>query len=381
MKKINRKITKINFYNSNRSKSQIKYLVYHYVGAVSSAKNNADYFYNTFRGASAHYFVDENEIWQVVEDNDASWAVGDDSYVHRECRNSNSISIEMCCKKKNGKWYIEEETIKNAIELGQYLIGKYGFDRKHVLRHYDVTGKICPEPMVRDESKWTNLLDRLFGKTTSSNTNKTESISDVKDYTIKVTTDVLNVRKKAGTNNKIISEVTKGQTYTITKETKVNGVSWGKLKEKEGWICLDYTEKVTIKKPTTSSVYKKMKVNTKEGLNVRSTPGGTKVGALVNGTEVTVIEEQGEWSKIGDKKWVCNRYLKAVSTTSSTSNSTISVKVGSKVKLKTSAEKYVTGETIPNWVKNKTYTVLQVAKNKILLKEIMSWVYLKDLTK
>ena len=45
MKTINRKITRVNYNNSNRSNSQIKYLVYHYVGGVSSARNNADYFY------------------------------------------------------------------------------------------------------------------------------------------------------------------------------------------------------------------------------------------------------------------------------------------------------------------------------------------------
>ena len=63
MKAINKKITRVNYNNSNRSNSQIKYLVYHYVGGVSTARNNADYFYSTYRGASAHFFVDENEIW------------------------------------------------------------------------------------------------------------------------------------------------------------------------------------------------------------------------------------------------------------------------------------------------------------------------------
>ena len=45
--KINRKISVINFYDSNRSKNQIEWIILHYVGAVSTAKNNADYFYST----------------------------------------------------------------------------------------------------------------------------------------------------------------------------------------------------------------------------------------------------------------------------------------------------------------------------------------------
>lgn len=387
--KINKKLTKINFNNTNRSKSQIKYLVYHYVGGVSTAKNNADFFYSTYRGASAHYFVDEKEIWQVVEDNDVSWAVGNDTYKHKECRNTNSISIEMCCKKdKNGKWYIEEETIKRAVELGKSLIAKYNFDRNHVLRHYDVTGKKCPEPMVRDPKKWTALLDDLFGKTststntnTNTSTNKPTTSTNVNEYTVEVTTPVLNVRSQPNTSSKVTTQVKEGGVYTIVSEANAEGMTWGKLKSGAGWISLSFVKKLnsSVNKPATNT-NKKMKVNAKDGLNVRSTPGGTKVGALTHGTEVTVVEEKDGWSKIGDKKWVSSQYLVA-STSSNSSENLTSVKVKDKVKVKSSAKRYVTGETIPDWVKGRTYTVSQIAKNKILLKEIMSWVYLADLTK
>lgn len=389
MMKINKKITLINFSNTNRSKSQIKYLVYHYVGAVSTAKNNADFFYNAYRGASAHYFVDEKEIWQVVEDNDVSWAVGNDTYKHKECRNTNSISIEMCCKKdKNGKWYIEEETIKKSIELGKELVKKYNIDRSHVLRHYDVTGKKCPEPMVREPKQWNNLLDELFDKTSSSTNNNTNNTTtkptestNVSGYTVEVTTDVLNVRKQPGTSDSITTQVKKGEVYTIVAEANAEGMTWGKLKSGAGWISLSFVKKLnsSVNKPATNT-NKKMKVNAKDGLNVRSTPGGTKVGALTHGTEVTVVEEKDGWSKIGDKKWVSSQYLVA-STSSNSSENLTSVKVKDKVKVKSSAKRYVTGETIPDWVKGRTYTVSQIAKNKILLKEIMSWVYLADLTK
>lgn len=51
--------------------------------------------------------------------------------------------------------------------------------------------------------------------------------------------------------------------------------------------------------------------------------------------------------------------------------------VGSKVKV--TGTNYATGETIPAWVKEGTYTVSEITDNKGLLKEITSWVYLKDL--
>lgn len=54
-------------------------------------------------------------------------------------------------------------------------------------------------------------------------------------------------------------------------------------------------------------------------------------------------------------------------------------KVGQKVNVKKSALKYATGQNIPSWVKGKTYTIQQVKSDRVLLKEIVSWVYKKDL--
>jgi hypothetical protein len=53
-------------------------------------------------------------------------------------------------------------------------------------------------------------------------------------------------------------------------------------------------------------------------------------------------------------------------------------KLGQKVKVKKKASKYATGETIPSWVKGKKYTIQQVKSDRVLLKEIISWVYKKD---
>jgi TusA-related sulfurtransferase len=53
------------------------------------------------------------------------------------------------------------------------------------------------------------------------------------------------------------------------------------------------------------------------------------------------------------------------------------LKVGSKVKI--IGRKYATGQMVPNWVKLNTYTVQQIAGDKALIKEILSWVFIKDL--
>lgn len=162
MLKIQKKLTLINrTIVQNRRK---QWIVIHYVGAVSSAKANADYFYDKDRQASAHYFVDEKEIWQIVDDSNIAWHCGANKY-YNDCRNGNSIGIEMCCKKdEDGKLYIDNQTIQNTIELVQMLMKQYGIDIEHVVRHYDVTHKVCPAPFVENESLWVDFKRRISMK-------------------------------------------------------------------------------------------------------------------------------------------------------------------------------------------------------------------------
>ena len=143
---INRKISKYNF--NKGSVSRIKYIVIHYVGALGGAEDNCRYYGGGNRNASAHYFVGFNgEVWQCVEDANIAWHCGASSYKHAECRNANSIGIEMCVRKKNTKsmgatdkdWYFEDATVEAAAELTRYLMNKYGVPASHVIRHYDVT--------------------------------------------------------------------------------------------------------------------------------------------------------------------------------------------------------------------------------------------------
>ena len=153
----------ISLYNySTKTNKQNKYIVIHYVGAVSTAKNNADYFATAYRGASAHYFVDETSIWQSVEDYNNAWHCGATTYKHPDCRNNNSIGIEMCVKKDDsGKWYFEEDTVKNTVELVKSLMEKYNIPIDRVIRHYDVTGKNCPAPYVDNPKEWDKFKSRL----------------------------------------------------------------------------------------------------------------------------------------------------------------------------------------------------------------------------
>ncbi len=162
-------------------KQAVAYLVIHYVGATGDAKNNAKYYSTTpYIGASAHYFVGHRPrptVWASVPEGDTAYHCGAKKYIHPECRNDNSIGVELCCHKDaKGNWYFDPETVNTAVELCRDIVARYGIDRNHVLRHYDVTGKVCPAPFVRDWTAWDDFKIRLFAK------EETELTDEVKNY-------------------------------------------------------------------------------------------------------------------------------------------------------------------------------------------------------
>lgn len=155
-------------YGSFRSTSSIKYLVIHYTANDGDTDEaNGKYFANKVVKSSAHYFVDDDSVTQSVPDNYVAYHCGANKYYHSYCRNANSIGIEMCDTKKNGKHDVTEKTLANTLELAKIIMKKYNIPIGNVLRHYDVTHKICPAYFVSDEGAWLNFKNRL---TSSSGT-------------------------------------------------------------------------------------------------------------------------------------------------------------------------------------------------------------------
>lgn len=169
--KINEYLSEYN--QQSRNGSVQRYITIHYVGAISSAKNNCIYFAGGNRNASAHFFVDKH-IWQSIPLSKAAWHCGGGyqdygnsvvdgnrgATLHGICINNNSIGIELCCKKKNGRIVPTEEAINTAIPLVQWLMDKYNIPASRVVRHFDVTGKCCPNGYISKKS-WAKLHAKL----------------------------------------------------------------------------------------------------------------------------------------------------------------------------------------------------------------------------
>lgn len=165
-------IANIKNFASKRLLGKIKYIVIHYTANDGDTdESNAKYFKNNVVKSSAHYFVDDDSITQSVEDNYVAWHCGGSRYnnykktggakFYGKCTNTNSLGIEMCDTVKDGKHNVSIRTLNNTIDLVKKKMKEYNIPADRVIRHFDVSGKICPKYFVEDEKAWKEFKAKL----------------------------------------------------------------------------------------------------------------------------------------------------------------------------------------------------------------------------
>lgn len=143
----------------------IKYLAIHYTAGASSAPGRAKGMKSSWeksKRASADFGVDDTTMVQFNPDpkNYKCWSVGDNKNpysgggrLYGIATNANTISIEICSNLKSGTsasktnhegWYFTEAALNNAVRLAKILMKKYNIPLERVVRHYDISGKVCP---------------------------------------------------------------------------------------------------------------------------------------------------------------------------------------------------------------------------------------------
>lgn len=133
-------------------------IVVHYTANPGTdAEDNRNYFNNLPRlnkekkkpvYASSHFVIGlEGQIVQCIPTKEMAYASND--------RNSDTIAIECCHPDNSGKF--NSLTYESLVELLAYLCVKFDLDEQDIIRHYDVTGKLCPKYYVKNEEKWEKL--------------------------------------------------------------------------------------------------------------------------------------------------------------------------------------------------------------------------------
>ena len=316
-------ITKENLSEVPRSRgsNKIEFIVVHYLG-VPNADNPNLYgggyggHYNIKRDGSIYKAADPKTavVWHCGGGLQGS---GGHSF-YQICTNFNSIGIEcgVCytdtsVKDASGdsdQWYFTTETQESLVWLVSKLMDEYGISADHVIRHYDVTGKICPNPYVKNNKlrtswTWEEFKSRLAeyrqsGGYATEGSAAAPVASDAwyrvrkswgdaasqvgafkvldnaktcadehpgyyvfdpdgkKVYTPKASVAVpflvrvkirdLNIRTGPGTDHAKTGQYTGIGVFTIVEvaDGKGSDAGWGRLKSGAGWCSLDYCQKI-----------------------------------------------------------------------------------------------------------------------------------------
>ncbi|MGN1205894.1 MAG: N-acetylmuramoyl-L-alanine amidase family protein [Eubacterium sp.] len=95
--------------------------------------------------ASSHFVIGlDGKIIQCIPLEEMAYASNN--------RNSDTVSIECCHRKESGEF--TEKTKQSLIQLCVYLCIKFDLTQEDLIRHYDVTGKICPKYFVEHPKAW-----------------------------------------------------------------------------------------------------------------------------------------------------------------------------------------------------------------------------------
>lgn len=130
--------------------AQVRGIVIHYTANPgSSAKANRDYFEGLKDAqttkASSHFIIGlDGEIIQCIPSTEISYASND--------RNKDTLSIECCHPDETGQF--NASTYQSMVDLTGWLCQRFGLTSQDVIRHYDVTGKLCPKYFVEHADAW-----------------------------------------------------------------------------------------------------------------------------------------------------------------------------------------------------------------------------------
>lgn len=147
-------------YSRRTGGGKIDWIVIHYTG-ISTAKGRAAGVARSLQSRNAtvstHYLVGDDGIIQLVREKQKAWHVGAQK-PENKCAacNNNSIGVDLVERKLDPKsscvydtdWFFTPYVFDLAAQLVADIAVRNNIHPDHIVRHYDVTGKLCPRPFV-----------------------------------------------------------------------------------------------------------------------------------------------------------------------------------------------------------------------------------------
>ena len=129
-----------NFSKKTRSKTKIKYVIFHYTGMQTEIES-LKRLRNIKTKVSCHYHINrKGEISQLVKENRVAWHAGKSRWKDLKNLNESSIGIELENKgHRFGYQNFPNLQIKSLIKLCKRLKKKYNFKKENFLGHSDIS--------------------------------------------------------------------------------------------------------------------------------------------------------------------------------------------------------------------------------------------------
>lgn len=218
-------------YNRQARTDAPRYIAVHYTadGKPDShtAYNSMLYFSRANRDASAHFFIDNYDIYEFADPARWScWHVGDGHGAYG-ITNQNSIGIEVV---QDGNAPFSDEEVRKLAWLVQRLMAQFGIPASRVVRHYDASRKACPWYYTPEgaggDAAWRALHAAITGGAAP------EPSGDAGEGfggTYRCTVDALNVRDAPGLSGSVVAQYGLGQTVVLDDwYVSADGFIWGR---------------------------------------------------------------------------------------------------------------------------------------------------------
>lgn len=249
----------------------VKGLMIHSVGCPQP---KASVFYGNWNKTSAKVCVhavlqEDGTVLQLLPWNRRGWHCGSGN---NGSGNNTHIGVEMTepntIKYTGGAGFTDSnptttkifalKTYRTAVELFAFLCKKYGLDPEAdgvIISHSEGCKRGIASNHGDVEHIWNkfgltmvqfrkDIKKEMGGTADKPTASEPTGNQPTNGYKVRITADVLNVRKGPGVNYDIATRVKENEVYTIVGESKNGSTTWGKLKSGAGYISLGYTERV-----------------------------------------------------------------------------------------------------------------------------------------
>ena len=307
--------TKISPNSTNPRRDKIKKITIHHMAGNLSVETCGNIFASASRKASSNYGIGtDGRVGMYVEEKNRAWTSSSAANDHQ------AVTIEVANDQIGGDWHVSDTALNKLIELCVDICKRNGIEKLNFTG--DKNGNLT--------------MHKYFAATSCPGPYLSSKFPYIADEV-----------------NKRLNPPASAPAAPVAKT--LYRVQTGAFSNKANAVALESKLKAQGFDTYIVQVGNLYKV---------------QVGAF--GVKANADAMLAKLKGVGYDAFVTTNSGMAVPPTSSEP----SLKVGSKVKV--IGDRYATGQAVPSWVKNNTYTVQQITSDRVLLKEIVSWVYKKD---